>query len=164
MKAIKKVKPQLHIPGESLFYADKQHSRFKNRVIYGKLLRCEKHGLTGKPDYIFKRGRRLVPVELKSGAAKGLDAPRDGDLLQLAAYFVIVKSAFRTKPRFGRLVYGDCMFIVKNSGRLRRRLFRTVRAMRGMLAAETPPLAEPGFVKCRYCVCRETVCAGGVKD
>jgi CRISPR-associated exonuclease Cas4 len=101
----------------------------------------------------------MIPVELKSGSLNGSGVPREGDLMQLVAYFIIIKDEFGNKPRQGRLIYGDTMFIVKNRWRLRRRLLKTLREMREMLengrAAKEP---EPEFVKCRHCICRETVC------
>ncbi|MDR1705350.1 MAG: CRISPR-associated protein Cas4 [Clostridiales bacterium] len=159
MSAVKEVKPRLNIMGYSLFYADKKSGSGENGVIHSRLLRSERHGLTGKPDYIFKRGRRMIPVELKSGALNGAGVPYEGDVMQLAAYFIIIKDEFGRKPRQGRLIYSDTMFIIKNRWRLRRRLLKTLRGMREMLAggvAARDP--EPGFAKCRYCVCRETVC------
>jgi CRISPR-associated exonuclease Cas4 len=159
MSAVKEVKPRLNIAGYSLLYADKKAGFGEKGVIYSRLLRSEKHGLTGKPDYIFKRGRRMIPVELKSGALSGAGVPYEGDVMQLAAYFIIIKEEFGKKPRQGRLIYSDTMFIIKNRRRLRRRLINTLREMREMLAGgASARYPEPGFAKCRYCVCRETVC------
>ena len=71
---------------------------FLCRQIYAdgqgvKMLRSEKHDLRGKPDYIFKNifTRRLVPMELKSGEVA--DGPHHGDIMQLAAYFLIIEEA-----------------------------------------------------------------------
>ena len=158
IQMIKEVKPRLKIRGYRLFYADKKAGKDED-IIYGKLLTSEKHGLTGKPDFVFKRGRKLVPVELKSGKLNGLGHPHRGDLMQLTAYFVILHDLFGLKPRQGRLIYADTMFVVKNKWRLRRDLFKTIGEMRRTLAnegPENPP--ERDYMKCRFCLCRETVC------
>lgn len=149
MSALKEVKPRRNIKGYKIFYPDKK----------AKLLRSVKHGLTGKPDYILRNGNLMIPLELKSGNLNGAGVPREGDLMQLIAYFVIIKEEFGIKPRQGRLIYRDTMFIVKNKWRFRRRLFKTLHEMRNMLEngviARKP---KPGFMKCKYCICRETVC------
>lgn len=155
---IRRVKPRLHIRGHKLFYTDKKTGARKEGVIYSRLLRSESCGLTGKPDYIFRRGRRMIPVELKSGTCGG--EIYEGDLMQLVAYFIIIKDEFGVKPRQGRLIYNDAMFIVKNRRRLRKRLFCTLYEMREMLATDGASAGEvePSFAKCRSCICRETVC------
>ena len=47
-------------------------------------------GLTGKPDYLIRSGKSLIPVEVKSGWAP--TAPYDSHVLQLAAYCLLVES------------------------------------------------------------------------
>ncbi|MCL2702416.1 MAG: Dna2/Cas4 domain-containing protein [Defluviitaleaceae bacterium] len=162
MFSVKEVKPKLRIRGYRLFYADRKADRKADRddsVIYGRLLRSERHGLSGKPDFIFNRGNKFIPVELKSGKLNGAGEPRPGDLMQLVSYFVIIQGEFGRKPRQGRLIYGDTMFIIKNRRKLRRRLFRTMSEMRRALESGGPAAdAAREYHKCRYCNCRETVC------
>jgi len=145
--AAKEVKPKLKIYGYHQFYKD------------GKLLYCEKYGLSGKPDFIFKRHNKYIPVELKSGKLKGAGKPRLGDLMQLVAYFFIIHSEFGKMPRQGRLIYGDTMFIVKNRRRLRKQFLGILSEMKSVLeyGCEFDDV-EQSFSKCKYCICRETVC------
>ena len=135
---------------------------FLCRQIYvdgqgAKMLRSEKHDLRGKPDYIFKNiiTRRIVPMELKSGEVA--DGPHHGDIMQLAAYFLIIEEAMGARPKFGYLRYKNAMFKVKNTLRLRKALLATVADMREMLATGKGQ-ANPSFVNCRYCAARGTVC------
>jgi len=118
---IKEAKPRLKIRGYQVFYEDKKAG--------ARLLRSEKYNLTGKPDFIFKRGRKYIPGELKSGKLKGSGEPRPGDMMQLAAYFLIIPGEFGRMPRQGRLIYGDTMFIIKNRRRLRKRLISIISEM-----------------------------------
>jgi len=136
---------------------------FLCRQIYadgqgGKLLKSEKHNLRGKPDYIYKSiiTGRLIPMELKSSEVD--DMPNYGDLMQLAAYFLIIEDAMGSpRPKKGYLRYKNAMFKVKNTARLRRNLLSVVEDMREMLATGEGS-ANPSFVNCRYCVARGTVC------
>ena len=135
---------------------------FLCRQIYadgqgGKLLRCQKHDLRGKPDYIYKNiiTGRIVPMELKSGEVD--DTPHYGDLMQLAAYFLIIESAMDKKPKKGYLRYKNAMFKVKNTAKLRKTLLNVVADMREMLATGEGK-ANPSFVNCRHCVAKGTVC------
>ena len=140
---------------------------FLCRQIYadgkgGKMLRCEKHNLRGKPDYIFRNiiTGRFVPMELKSGQVD--DAPHHGDLMQLAAYFLIIEDAMGVAPKKGYLRYKNAMFKVKNTVRLRKALLNVVADMRKMLVTGEGQ-ANPSFVNCRYCVAKDTVCEFALK-
>ena len=135
---------------------------FLCRQIYadgksGKLLKSEKHDLRGKPDFIFQNiiTGRPVPMELKSGEVD--DMPHLGDLMQLAAYFLIIEDAMGARPKKGYLRYKNAMFKVKNTVRLRRALLAVVADMREMLVTGEGE-ANSSFVNCRYCAAKGTVC------
>ena len=100
---------------------------------------------------------RIVPVELKSGCIGEAEEPHHGDFLQLAAYFLILEDVYGKRPAYGRLVYRDYMFEIKNTARVRREVLKTVQEMRQMLR---DGIAEPkpSFAHCRPCVCNGTVC------
>ncbi|MGL4345972.1 MAG: CRISPR-associated protein Cas4 [Cellulosilyticaceae bacterium] len=134
------------------------------RMIYsdevgGKLLVSDKYGLQGKPDFIFETlfTHRLVPFEIKSGQCKDTE-PHEGDLMQLVAYFVIIQEVYGKKPPFGKLVYQNKTFKVRNTLGLRHSLKDTVRQMHKMLEGHSSLQASPSFAKCRNCVCQKTVC------
>lgn len=142
-----------------LIYTDQKEDHKEKGVTYSKLLYAEKYGLKGKPDLLFQQAfsRNIVPVEIKSGMIKENPMPHQGDLLQLAAYFLIVEETYHVRPKYGRLVYKDYMFQVKNTRRIRKEVKNTLAAMRTMLRTGKGQ-AEPNFAKCRYCVCNQTVC------
>ncbi len=155
----KKKKSSLNMTGYVLIYTD-QSTEFKERnVEYGKILYSEKYDIQGKPDYIFKKalGRGLVPLEVKSGIIGDEKYPRKGDLLQLASYFLIIEEVYGVKPKYGKLVYRDYMFTVKNTRYIRKEVIKTVNAMRSMMKTGKG-YANASFVNCRYCLCRGTVC------
>ena len=147
--------------GFQLFYSDQKGGEKAEGVIYGAILSSDRHGICGKPDYVFGRARggydELYPVELKSGEIGTADAPHPGDLMQLAAYFVILEEMFDARVHKGRLVYKDCSFEIVNTRRLRNDLRELTAEMRLMLATGRHDVS-PSFALCRYCVCRGTVC------
>jgi CRISPR-associated exonuclease Cas4 len=130
------------------------------QLIYedAHLLYDEHYKLKGKPDMVYRKGRKLIPVELKSGRIGKNAEPRFGDLMQLAAYFILVEAEWGIKPVQGRLIYSDGMFLVANTRALRRRLAETLSDMEYMLESPDGFEAEPGFSKCKYCPCQGTVC------
>ncbi len=145
--------------GYELYYSDQKLSERQKGVIYSTLLKSEKYGLAGKPDFIYKHKRKklLMPVELKSGKIGDGLLPHKGDLMQLCTYFLIIEETFEIKPITGRIVYSDCMFIVKNSKRLRAELAGVLKEMRDMLKAGEKA-TDISFIKCKYCIMQGTVC------
>ncbi|WP_352399410.1 hypothetical protein [Anaerotignum sp.] len=156
--SMKKVVSSNKMWGYHLIYADQKQGR-KNEKDFGKLLYSAEFELQGKPDYIYKKriGKGVVPVELKSGLIGEDPVPHKGDLLQLGAYFLILEDVYKVRPKFGRLIYQDYMFIVKNSKALRKEVQKTTKEMREMLIYGVGK-AKPSFPTCRYCVCNGTVC------
>lgn len=155
---MKKLPSSNRFGGYTLIYADQKQGS-KNEKDFGKLLYSAEYELQGKPDYIFKKrfGKGIVPVELKSGSIGDDPLPHRGDLLQLGAYFLVLEDVYKIRPKFGRLVYQDYMFIVKNTRSIRKEVQRTTKEMREMLVYGVGK-ANPSFVTCRFCVCNGTVC------
>lgn len=123
----------------------------------GKVLRSERYDLRGKPDFIYKNiiTGRFIPMEIKSGEID--DTPHHGDIMQLAAYFLIIEDAMGKRPRKGYIRYKNTMFKIKNTARLRKTLLAVVGDMRQMLVTGVGE-ANPSFAHCRYCVANGTVC------
>jgi len=155
-------KSKIGIFGYKIFYTDQKEEKNKKKknIIYSKILYSEKYDIQGKPDYIFKSfiGKRLIPAELKSGLISENNQFHQGDLMQLGAYFLIIEDVFGVRPKEGRLIYKNKMFIVKNTGKLRRQVLEAIEQMRDMLETGEAEEVKPSFVKCRYCMCRGTVC------
>ena len=80
-----------------------------SRLVYedGKILESSRHSLRGRPDMVFQTlfARRLLPMELKSGNI--IDTPHLGDIMQLAAYFIIIEEAMGKRPPYGFLRYNN---------------------------------------------------------
>lgn len=162
---IKNARPRLRkltarddVRGYSLIYADQKQGR-RNEANFGKLLYAAKYELQGKPDYVFQSPflKKIVPVELKSGSIGEEELPHHGDLLQLGAYFLLLEEVYGQRPPFGRIVYQDYMFEIKNTAKIRNEVLMTMKEMREMLQYGIGK-AKPSFATCRPCVCNGTVC------
>lgn len=162
---VKKGKPNIQkltarddVRGYALIYADQKQGK-RHEEDFGKLLYSAKYELQGKPDYVFQSPflKKIVPVELKSGEIDEEEMPHHGDLLQLGAYFLILEDVYGQKPPFGRIVYQDYMFEIKNTAKIRNEVLSTMKEMREMLKYGVGK-ANPSFANCRPCVCNGTVC------
>ncbi|MBI3158480.1 MAG: Dna2/Cas4 domain-containing protein [Chloroflexi bacterium] len=60
--------------------------------------------LTGKPDYLVRQGRAVIPVEVKS--SRPPEAPYDSHIYQLAAYCLLVERETGVRPPYGLIHYG----------------------------------------------------------
>ena len=113
------------------------------------VLRSARYGLSGRPDYLVEEGGRVVPVEVKP-RRRG-QAPWPRDVLQLAAYCLLVEEA---EPRFagyGYLRYADRTFRIDFTDAMRADLLRTIAALRAdMTAADVDPSHSDPW-RCAHC-------------
>ena len=96
-------------------------------------LRSAHHGIVGKPDYLVEEQGRIAPVELKP--SRESDSPWLRDVVQLAAYCLLLEE---TEPRFagyGYLRYANRTFRIDFTDRVRGELLRTLAEMRADLTA-----------------------------
>ena len=127
-----------------------------------RVLRSARYGIAGKPDYLVQEHGHVVPVELKP--SRESNAPWLRDVVQLAAYCLLLEE---TEPRFGGygyLRYANRTFRIDFTDRVRQELLRTIDGMRADLAASDvlPNHHDPR--RCARCmlvtVCGHVVGAG----
>lgn len=141
---------QLGVSRASAIYLDKKGV---------KMLIDEPLGLQGKPDMIFETWilKRYIPLEIKSGKLKD-NVPHEGDLYQLVAYFILIEHVYGKKPPYGKLVYANKTFKVRNTAKLRKKVLAIMNQMREMLDEKIDIQIKAEYAKCRHCVCKDTVC------
>ncbi|OPY31427.1 MAG: PD-(D/E)XK nuclease superfamily protein [Methanomassiliicoccales archaeon PtaU1.Bin124] len=118
-----------------------------------RLLRSERYGITGRPDYILEEGDELVPVELKSGRQPR--GPLFSHIVQLAAYCLIMSDSGEKVTR-GILKYGDTEFDIDFDEGLRQIVTDKAGEMRSALKGDIEVHRNhnrPG--KCQSCSRRE---------
>jgi CRISPR-associated exonuclease Cas4 len=127
-----------------------------------RALRSARHGIVGKPDYLIEERGRIAPVELKP--SRESSAPWLRDVVQLAAYCLLLEE---TEPRFagyGYLRYAHRTFRIDFSARVRDELLRTIADMRADLMADDVPPNHHDPRRCARCMlvlaCGRAVMAG----
>jgi CRISPR-associated exonuclease Cas4 len=116
-------------------------------------LYAPRYGLAGKPDYLLRLGRQVIPVEVKPG--RRADEPYDADVMQLAAYCLLVEEEWGRPPAYGLLRYREQTFRIPYNGRLRRALLATLDDMRRDLTRRDVPRSHDDATRCRFCGHRE---------
>jgi CRISPR-associated exonuclease Cas4 len=89
--------------------------------------------LTGRPDYLVRRWKHIIPVEVKSTAVPG--EPYRSHVLQLAAYCLLVEETYGQRPPYGLLHYAppdgqERTFAVRYTRALEGELLDTLDCMR----------------------------------
>ncbi|GAC1353658.1 MAG: CRISPR-associated protein Cas4 [Herpetosiphon sp.] len=137
------------------------------RVVYNDVgwqhqqrpLFAPEHGLVGRPDYLVSVHKKLVPVEVKPG--RMARSPYPGDLMQLAAYCLLVESTTGSAPRYGLLRYAEQTFQLAYTSRVRAELLTTLGAIREAREAAVVHRSHQQAGRCRSCgfraTCEETL-------
>ncbi len=128
------------------------------RVIYadtGAWQRVEKplfsprYRLTGRPDYLVREGDAIIPVEVKPG--RDPLAPYDSDVMQLAAYCLLVEEAHGQPPPYGILKYRQQTFSIPYTPALRQQVLSVLKAMHAAFRARSVPRSHEAPARCAAC-------------
>ncbi len=114
-----------------------------------------RYGLVGKPDYLLERGGAMIPVEVKPG--RRAPQPYDSDLMQLAAYCLLVEETTGHAPPCGYLRYANATFRLSYTPAVRRRLVALLAEMRALLDADDVARSHDDPRRCAGCGFR-TLC------
>jgi CRISPR-associated exonuclease Cas4 len=111
--------------------------------------------LVGRPDYLVDQGDGLlIPVELKSSRAPA--APREGHVLQLAAYCLLVQENYGVRPTYGILQYKDKAFAIDYTDDLEEDLMDLLAEIRqGMFQGELDR-DHNDWARCAACGLRDS--------
>jgi len=116
-------------------------------------LYAPRYRLSGKPDYVVRAGHALIPVEVKPG--RRATEPYDGDVMQLAAYCLLVEETSGKRPPYGLLRYAEQTFRIPYDQRLYEALLSTLEDMRVDFAQRDVPRSHADPLRCRYCGLRQ---------
>lgn len=118
-------------------------------------------GLRGRPDFVVRERGALLPVEHKPGRRD--ERPREGDVLQLAAYMALLEEREGRRVPYGILVYGSLddeeggdprRWEVPFDDALRRGLDAALSALREDAAAPEVPRSHRQPARCARCLLR----------
>ena len=95
----------------------------------------------------------IIPVEVKPNRQS--PSPREADVMQLAAYAMLVEDTFHASPPYGLLKYRDDVFRIDFTDELRKRLLEIMDVMRQTLEANDVPRSHAEEWRCRGCGYRD---------
>ncbi len=119
-----------------------------------RVIRSAREGISGKPDYLIEEHDHIVPVELKP--TRRSQTPWLRDVVQLAAYCLLLEE---TEPRFGGygyLRYADRTFRIDFTDSLKAELRTTVAALRADLSASDVEANHADPRRCARCALRQS--------
>ena len=111
------------LPGGQVIYSDTRAWGEVEKPFYDPMT-----GLTGKPDYVVKKGNQLMPVEVKSSQVT--DSPYDSHIYQLAAYCYLIEQETGTRPQYGILHYPARTFRIDYTPKLETALLELISEIR----------------------------------
>jgi CRISPR-associated exonuclease Cas4 len=117
--------------------------------ILEKPLVARQLGLTGKPDYLLELRGCTIPVEVKPG--RRARVPYESDLMQLAAYCVLLEETTGEPPPFGLLRYAEQTFRLDYTPHVRADLLALLEEMRADLVVDDCERSHDDVARCRAC-------------
>lgn len=142
--------------GARIVYADTGAWQKVERPLFSR-----RYGLAGKPDYIVEQNGATVPVEVKPN--RTAPEPRESDVMQLAAYALLVEDVWGVRPPYGLIKYRNVVFQVDCTDALRARVLDLLDAMRRDVAASDVARSHAEPRRCRACGYRDA-CGQGVNS
>jgi CRISPR-associated exonuclease Cas4 len=110
---------------------------------------ARRYGLTGRPDYLLQQGGATIPVEVKPG--RQAPRPYDSDLMQLAAYCLLVEESTREPPPYGLLRYANATFRLHYTPEVRAELLAILEEMRDALDEDDCARSHDDPPRCAAC-------------
>jgi CRISPR-associated exonuclease Cas4 len=132
------------IPDGRIIYSDPGVWKKAQKPLYNARI-----GLTGRPDYLIKKGDQIIPAEVKSSWAPR--SPYDSHILQLAAYCMLVESTYGQRPPYGLLCYKNRTFKIKFTFDLEERLLEIIDVIRMQKNKEDTPRLHNHPNRCARC-------------
>ena len=98
-----------------------------------RVLRSARYGVGGKPDLLIVEKGRVAPMELKP--TREAEAPWLRDVVQLAAYCLLVEETYERPAGYGYLGYANRTFRIDFTDSMRSTLLKTLADLRADLHA-----------------------------
>lgn len=138
-----RMRRQTGLPWAPTLYQDVSGSRLEQPLFARRI------GLVGKPDYLLDLRGRTIPVEVKPG--RRAPQPYESDLMQLAAYCLLVEETSGVAPPYGLLRYAERTFRLDYTERVRDEVLSLIDDMRAALDAPDCARSHDEPRRCRGC-------------
>ena len=132
------------LPGGRVVYTDTYNWGEVDQPLYDPVW-----DLTGKPDYLVRQGKTLIPVEVKSGRTPA--APYDSHIFQLAAYCLLVERVMDVRPEYGLIKYPQRTFRIDYTAALEKKLKDLLDEMRAARRKRNIHRSHDMPIRCKGC-------------
>ncbi|HEY5671984.1 MAG TPA: CRISPR-associated protein Cas4 [Anaerolineales bacterium] len=132
------------LPPGKIIYADTRSWSPTPEPLYDPDLR-----LTGKPDYLIKHKKKIIPVEVKS--TRAAQSPYDSHIFQLATYCLLIERTFGVRPPYGILHYPDRTYQIEYTSKLESSTLALLEEMRDQEKLHELPRTHESPARCRSC-------------
>lgn len=120
-----------------------------------KVFKSDKHGLSGRPDYVIKVNENLIPVEEKTGRTPR--GPLFSHILQIAAYCLLIEERQGKAPPYGLLKYPEHEHEIEYNEDMKKVLLEKLGEMREIMKSGEAHRNHNRPGKCIHCS-RRLVC------
>jgi CRISPR-associated exonuclease Cas4 len=134
------------LPSRKILYADVGSTFPQSAPLISR-----RYGLTGKPDYLVRAKKGLVPVEVKSGRSPNSGRPYESHMFQLAGYCLLVEDLYRAPVPYGLIRYDDRTIPVEYTPNLRARLLDILDEIRVARRGAECHISHHHAGRCRAC-------------
>ena len=118
----------------------------------GKSFFSKRYRITGKPDYIVKKNKRYIPVEVKTGLH---NEPQKNHIFQLASYCHLLEENYGGFVPYGILVYNNVyQYKIPFDPRIRFEFESTVNNMRHAMKTGKLIRNHNDYYRCKSCSMR----------
>jgi CRISPR-associated exonuclease Cas4 len=111
------------LPGGQVIYTDTGAWEKVEKPLYDPVTE-----ISGRPDYLVRQGKLVIPVEVKSGRTP--ESPYDSHIYQLAAYCLLIEREYGKRPPYGIIHYQNRSFSVEYTQELEHALLDLLTEMR----------------------------------
>lgn len=139
-----RIKRNAGMPDGTIIYADPGKWGKPEKPLYDAEL-----GLTGKPDYLIRKEKWIIPVEVKSTWAPSI--PYDSHKLQLAAYCLLVRMYYGIRPPYGLLIYRNRTFRIDFTDELEQEIMEVLDWIRQQKEQEEVSRSHEQKNRCERC-------------
>lgn len=138
------IRQQTGLPQGRVVYSDTGAWSRVERPLFSR-----RYLLTGRPDYVVTEHGTWVPVEVKP--RRTALQPYPSDILQLAAYCLLIEEIYGEAPSYGLIKYRDRTFAIDYTPELRQELLALLDDMREDRRSSDVPRNHESPARCRAC-------------
>ena len=132
------------LPKGQVIYSDSRQWEPVNSALYDRNI-----GLCGRPDYIVKHNKMLIPIEVKS--SKISVPPHASHIFQLAAYCRLIEDHYQVRPPYGILNYPNQTVRIPYTKDLENQLLKLIKNMQSDVDFDQINRSHQSLQRCLKC-------------